>query len=118
MWEMLLSKKDSKASINYEILEVDDKRAKVFWKAEYKYGLKRRAVVNKVTANFIFKDGMILKHIDDFNLWVWSRQALGTSGYLLGWSSYMRHQIQKKTEGLLSSYIDKSNSVASAVSNN
>ncbi|WP_034924172.1 nuclear transport factor 2 family protein [Gillisia sp. CAL575] len=117
MWEMLLSNKDSNASINYEILEVDDKRAKIFWKAEYKYGPKRRAVVNEVTANFIFKDGKILKHIDDFNLWAWSKQALGASGYLLGWSSYMKHQIQKKTEGLLSTYIDKRNSVVSAVRN-
>jgi len=115
MWEMLLSKKDANASINYEILEVDDKRAKVFWTAQYKYGPKKRNVVNKVTANFEFKDGKIIKHTDDFNLWAWSKQALGASGYLLGWSPYMRNQIQKKTGQLLNSYIKKRNELSSVI---
>ena len=107
MWEMLLSKKDSKASLAYKILEVNDKHAKVNWTAHYKYGPKKRKVVNNVTANFEFKEAKILKHTDDFNLWAWSKQALGISGYLLGWSSYMRDQIQKKTGNLLNSYIAK-----------
>lgn len=107
MWEMLLSKKDAKPSIAYEILEVEDKSAKVFWTARYTYGPKKRKVVNRVTANFEFKDGKIIKHSDDFDLWTWSKQALGASGYLLGWTSFMRDQIQKKTGRLLSSYIKK-----------
>ena len=107
MWEMLLSNKDTKPLITYEILEVNKKRAKVFWTAEYTYGPKKRKVVNKVTANFEFKDGKVIKHIDDFNLWAWSKQALGASGYLLGWSAFMRDQIQKKTGKLLNSYLKK-----------
>jgi ketosteroid isomerase-like protein len=107
MWEMLLSKKDSDLKIDYKILKTDDNYGKVNWTARYNYGPKKRKVVNKVTANFEFKDGKIIKHTDDFNLWTWSKQALGTSGYLLGWSPYMRDQIQKKTGKLLSSYIEK-----------
>ena len=107
MWELLLSKKDNNASLCYKILEVNDKHAKVNWTAHYKYGPKKRKVVNNVTANFEFKEAKILKHTDDFNLWTWSKQALGTSGYLLGWSSYMRDQIQQKTGNLLNSYIAK-----------
>ncbi|WP_237708881.1 hypothetical protein [Gillisia marina] len=70
-------------------------------------GQKKRTVINNVTANFQFKEDKIIKHIDDFNLWTWSKQALGSSGYFLGWSSYMRDQIQKKTGKLLNSYIEK-----------
>ncbi len=107
MWDMLLSKKDNDLRIDYKILKTDDKNGKVNWTARYNYGPKKRKVINKVTANFEFKDGKILKHTDDFNLWIWSKQALGTSGYLLGWSSYMRDQIQKKINKLLSSFIEK-----------
>lgn len=107
MWEMLLSKKDTDFKIDYKILKADEKYGEVYWIAHYNYGPKKRKVVNKVTASFEFKDGKILRHTDDFNLWNWSKQALGTSGFLLGWSSYMRDQIQKKTGKILSSYIKR-----------
>ena len=105
MWEMLLSKKDTDLKIDYKILKADEKYGEVYWTANYNYGPKKRKVLNKVTASFEFKDGKILRHTDDFNLWNWSKQALGISGYLLGWSSYMRDQIQKKTGELLSTYM-------------
>ncbi|RKS53528.1 ketosteroid isomerase-like protein [Gillisia mitskevichiae] len=113
MWEMLLSKKDSKAIITYKILEIGKEDAKVSWTAHYKYGPKKRNVINKVIANFEFRDGKIINHTDKFDLWSWSKQALGASGYLLGWSSYMRDQIQKKTGSLLNSYIEKKSLAAS-----
>ena len=38
-------------------------------------------------------DGKIIKHTDIFDLWEWSKQALGVSGYLLGWSGFMKNKI-------------------------
>lgn len=105
MWEMLLNKKDNDLEIDYKILNANDKQGKVQWTARYGYGPKKRKVVNTVTASFEFKEDKIIKHTDYFNLWAWSRQALGISGYLLGWSSFLKNKIQQKTGKLLNSYI-------------
>jgi hypothetical protein len=45
------------------------------------YILKQRPVVNRISAQFYFQDGLI-RHTDDFDIWKWSKQALGLTGYL------------------------------------
>jgi len=93
MWEMLMSRKKESTTVVF---------------STYEYGDKNRKVVNNVTANFKFKDGKIIEHIDSFDLWSWTKQALGFSGVLLGWSSFMRNKIQKTTNEQLNKFI-KSN---------
>ncbi|MFT6204161.1 MAG: ketosteroid isomerase-like protein [Spirosomataceae bacterium] len=108
MWQMLMSRSDSAPEIQFSNISADAQYGKANWIAKYNYGPKKRKVVNNVTALFEFKDGKIIKHTDDFDLWKWSQQALGASGYLLGWSSFMKKQIQKKTNGLLGKFIENS----------
>lgn len=107
MWRMLLSRSDSKPQIQFKNVAADSKFGKASWIANYNYGPNKRAVENHVAATFEFKGGKIIKHTDDFDLWKWSQQALGVSGYLLGWSSFMKNQIQKKTNGLLGRFMGK-----------
>jgi len=107
MWKMLLSRKDAKPSINFSNVEANEEMGKAHWVAEYNYGPKKRKVINKIDANFDFLDGKIINHKDDFNLWKWTQQALGISGYLLGWSPFMKKQIQQKTNKLLTDYMKK-----------
>jgi ketosteroid isomerase-like protein len=107
MWEMLLSRKESAAKIEFDNVTANDKKGSATWIATYNYGKQNRKVINHVTANFEFADGKIIKHKDNFDLWKWSRQALGISGYLLGWSSFMRKKIQGTTNGLLAKFMEK-----------
>lgn len=104
MWQMLLDLGKGKTSINHTILSCDDQKAVVHWEARYPYGKKSRPVVNHVEASLSFKDGFIHYHKDDFNLWKWSRMALGVPGYLLGWSPFMKAKIQQTTSNQLSKY--------------
>ena len=97
MWKMLLSNKDSKAQVTFNNISASESEGNASWTASYNYGPKSRKVVNNVNAKFEFKNGKISKHTDDFNLWKWTQQALGTSGYLLGWSSFMKKKIQAET---------------------
>lgn len=102
MWEMLLGKKEeSKFEVSFDVL--DDNNAK--WKATYLYGPQKKKVINLVNSNFEFKDGLILRHKDDFDLWKWTQQALGISGYLLGWSGFMKNKIQDTTGKTLKQYM-------------
>jgi len=107
MWEMLLSKKSSTTKISFSGIETSENKGSVNWVANYVYGKEKRKVTNKVSANFKFKDGKIIEHIDTFNVWLWSKQALGTIGFLLGWTPFMKHKIQKTTKKQLEDFITK-----------
>jgi len=104
MWKMLLSRMNKDATIVYSNIEATDDTAKANWTATYEFGPKKRKVINNVTANFTFKDGKIIEHIDTFDVWSWSKQALGFSGTLLGWSSFMKKKIQKTTNEQLNNF--------------
>ena len=106
MWKMLLSNKKSLANVSFNsIKETNNTNVSAKWTATYNYGPKSRKVVNNVSAEFEFKDDKIIKHTDNFNLWNWSKQALGTSGYLLGWSNFMKNKIQEGANQKLNNFL-------------
>ena len=105
MWQMLLSNPQRKVEVTYRIVKHDPDNALVMWTASYLYGPKKRKVINSVQASFDLKDGLIVHHRDNFSLWNWSRQALGWSGWLMGWTNIMERKIQKKTRAVLDTYI-------------
>lgn len=107
MWEMLLSRKKNTTKVVFDTIEANESMGSANWTATYEYGPKNRKVVNNVTANFKFKDGKIIEHVDTFDLWKWTKQALGFSGVLLGWSSFMKNKIQQTTNKQLNEYINK-----------
>ncbi|AFC26373.1 nuclear transport factor 2 family protein [Saprospira grandis] len=107
MWEMLLTQSKDSILIRHSELSADAEKGQAKWVADYKYGDKRRPVHNIVQAQFRFKDGLIIEHRDQFNLWRWSKQALGTTGHLLGWSGFFRKKMQQTTNGMLDKYMAK-----------
>jgi ketosteroid isomerase-like protein len=105
MWEMLLSSKKSALKITFENVHATSDAGQALWIAEYFYG--KRKVINKVEAKFKFEDGKIIEHIDTFDLWKWTQQAMGITGYLIGWTSFMKYKIQKTTNKKLDLFIEK-----------
>lgn len=105
MWTMLLSRKESDLSVQFFDIKADPMSGEGSWIATYRYGPKKRRVKNKVHSKFEFKDGKISKQVDVFDLWIWSRQALGSIGFLLGWSSFLRNKIQTMARKKLDSFM-------------
>jgi hypothetical protein len=53
--------------------------------------------LNIIDAKFSFNsDGLIVTHVDTFDLWRWSRMALGCMGITLGWTSFVQNKIRKQ----------------------
>lgn len=104
MWKLLLERSKGKIKITYSNIQANDQTGSANWEAEYPYGKNQRRVLNKISASFEFKDGKIWKHTDQFDLWSWSRQALGVPGLLFGWTSWMQKKIRKQTHHLLKNY--------------
>jgi len=105
MWQMLLSKKDKSPKIEFKNVELNGNKGKAEWTARYKYGEKNRNVINNVFAEFHIENGKIINHKDTFNVWKWSKQALGLPGLILGWTPFMKNKIQDTTNNMLKNYI-------------
>ncbi|MDO6739414.1 nuclear transport factor 2 family protein [Wenyingzhuangia sp. 2_MG-2023] len=106
MWEMLLAKRTESTQISFDNIKTNADQGTATWKAEYTYGETNRKVINIVHANFKFKDGKIIEHIDSFNLWKWTQQAMGFAGYLFGWTPFLKSKIQKTTHKKLNDFIN------------
>ena len=107
MWAMLLSRKESKLKIDYSGISANEESGKAHWIATYNYGPQKRPVVNKIRSRFKFRDGKIFEQVDDFDLWTWSRQALGPAGFLMGWTPFLRKKIQAIARKALLEYMNK-----------
>ncbi|MBP9924408.1 MAG: nuclear transport factor 2 family protein [Cyclobacteriaceae bacterium] len=94
MWHMLcLNAKDFE--LQFSNIKNTGDRGSCHWQASYAFSKTGRRVNNEVQASFTFKDGLILTHSDEFDLWKWSRMALGLPGLLLGWTPYLKHKINQ-----------------------
>ncbi|HVK46874.1 MAG TPA: nuclear transport factor 2 family protein [Pseudobacter sp.] len=107
MWEML-TKRAADLQVTVSDIQVDAKGVygSCRWKAEYTFTGTGRKVINDVKANFKFQDDLIIEHMDEFDLWKWSRQALGFSGLLLGWSGFVQTPIRKKAKQGLRKFME------------
>lgn len=54
------------------------------WEADYTFSATGRRVHNVVDAKFVLADGLITRHMDSFSFAVWSSQAFGPVGGMLG----------------------------------
>ena len=107
MWRMLCdSQKDKNFKIDISGIEYDEGTGvgKAHWEAYYLFSKTGRKVHNIIDAEFRFKEGKIIEHIDRFDIYRWSRQALGLPGYLIGWTSYFKKKLNLQTKALLSKY--------------
>ena len=94
MWEMLCkSAKDFSLSFsNIELL--DEEYATCDWTAHYTFSKTGRKVENYIKAYMRIQNGKITEHTDFFKFWKWSKQALGASGWLLGWSNFLKRKVR------------------------
>jgi ketosteroid isomerase-like protein len=107
MWRMLIARSKNKINISFNNVRATEKTGDANWTAEYIFSQTGRKVINRVSAQFEFQDGKIIKHTDHFNFWKWTQQALGWKGYLLGWTSFMQNKIQERSKKLLNAYKEK-----------
>ncbi|MEQ9309633.1 MAG: nuclear transport factor 2 family protein [Balneolaceae bacterium] len=104
MWHMLcLRGKDLVIEFGDLVEEGETVTAK--WEAKYTFSATKRKVHNKIHAKFKFKEGLIVEHIDSFNFWKWSSQALGLPGYLLGWSFFLKKKVRDQAGNSLNAFI-------------
>lgn len=106
MWRMLCSRgKD--LQVKASGIEADERTGRAHWTASYTYTATGRPVINEIDAAFEFRDGRIKVHQDHFNLWRWTRQALGPAGWVAGLPGF-RATVRRRAGAALAAYRAKS----------
>jgi ketosteroid isomerase-like protein len=95
MWRMLCQRATD-LRITYSDVSAEGNSGSAHWEAWYTYSATGRPVHNVIEAAFTFRDGRIAIHRDHFDLYRWTRQALGTTGVLLGWTPFLRSAVRRK----------------------
>ena len=95
MWQMLILKgKDFR--LEFKDISATENIAKAHWDAFYTFSATGKKVINRIDAVFEIENGKIIKHTDNFNFYTWAKQALGPTGFLLGWTSFLNKKFQIK----------------------
>jgi ketosteroid isomerase-like protein len=108
MWEMLL-KNGKDLQIVFKNITTNETTGSAEWEATYTFSLTNRKVINCIQAKFVLKNGKIVQHIDHFNFYRWAQQAFGFSGYLLGWTSFLKNKVRQRAAKNLSDFMRKNN---------
>ena len=104
MWRML-TEGASDLEITVRDITAHDDRAAATWEARYTFSETRRRVHNVVEAHMTLVGGLIDRHDDHFDLWRWSRQALGPAGLLMGWTPVIRIAVHRRARRRLDTFL-------------
>lgn len=98
MWRMLC---DSQPKIEFSGIRADGRFGIAHWEAHYElFGNK---IHNVIEARFEFRDGLIVRHVDQFSFKAWSRQAFGRIVRVLP-SAAVQHVVRRISASQLKSF--------------
>lgn len=111
MWRMLCAATRARGmdawSLQFGGIEADDHRGRAHWEPRYRFSATGRLVHNVIDAEFEFRDGLIVAQRDRFDFWRWARQALGPTGWALGWTPLLRRKVQAQARANLRAFLEK-----------
>lgn len=107
MWEMLCTNAKDFSLTYSNITHLDEEYSTCNWIATYTFSKTGRKVINNIKAHMRFADGKIIEHSDAFSLHKWSAQALGFSGWLLGWNSFFQRKIKNGAKRNLLRFMER-----------
>jgi ketosteroid isomerase-like protein len=106
MWAMLI-KGGKDMRIEFKDISADELGGKAHWDAYYTFSATGRKVLNQIDASFVIENDKIVKHTDHFDFYTWSKQSLGLTGFLLGWTSFLKNKVRKQASAKLAAYMAK-----------
>jgi ketosteroid isomerase-like protein len=104
MWTMLTGRAED-LTVELREHDADGDTGHAHWIANYTFTQTGRKVHNDVRAAFRFRDGLIVDHVDTFDFPRWARQALGTTGLLLGWTPMVRNKVRAQARAGLDKFL-------------
>lgn len=100
MWRMFCTS-GNEIDLSFGDVRASDTEGSAGWEAVYAFPKTGRRVHNKIQASFTFDNGKIVRHKDDFDLYRWTRMALGPVGTILGWTPIVQGQVRSQAQAQL-----------------
>jgi ketosteroid isomerase-like protein len=107
MWKMLIEQSKGNLQIEFSDIITSEEKGTAQWIASYTFSKTNRPVRNVIQASFEFRDGLIYTHVDTFDLWKWSKMALGWKGIFFGWSFIVKNKIRSQAKKSLIKFMQK-----------
>jgi hypothetical protein len=104
MWRMLCARAED-LQVTFGSVHADGAHGSAHWEAVYTFSGTGRRVHNVIEASFEFRDDLVVRHVDRFSFWKWSRMALGPAGLFLGWTPLMRAAVRKRARHGLDAFL-------------
>ena len=104
MWQMLITS-GRDLTVAFRDIKANDSEGSAHWEAWYTFSRTGRKVHNVIDARMQFRNGLIWRHEDGFSFWRWSRQALGMTGYLMGWTPLVRDKVRNTARRSLEKFM-------------
>ena len=82
-----------------------DSTGTAHWLAKYNFTQTGRPVVNDIRLTFTFRDGLIAEQKDVFDFGLWSRQAFGLLGTVLGRTPILPAIVRRKAAKSLADFL-------------
>jgi ketosteroid isomerase-like protein len=76
MWQMLVER-GGDMTLTFSDVAADEKQGRATWIARYTFSLTGRPIENRIQARFVFADGKIIDHRDEFDFDRWLTMAFG-----------------------------------------
>lgn len=106
MWAMLVNNgRDMR--LEFKNIKGTENGATAEWDAWYTFSKTGNKVHNQIKASFMIENGKIVRHTDHFNFYKWASQALGITGKLLGWTSFLRNKISSTARKNLETFMTR-----------
>jgi len=106
MWHMLCER-GTDLVVTYSDVTATGDEGLAHWEATYTLAGSDRQIDNIIDAQFVFQDDLIYRHSDSFDLWKWTRMALGTPGTLLGWSGPLQSKVRDTARRQLNRFMSE-----------
>ena len=106
MWHMLCARARD-LQISFKDIQANATTGTAYWEARYTFGKTSRPVHNVIDATFVFRENLIVQHDDVFDVWKWTRMALGPMGLLLGWTPWLQSAVRRDARQGLEAFNQK-----------
>ena len=103
MWTMLCSR-GSGVGVEASGIQADDRQGRAHLRASYLFSATGRRVVNEIDSTFTFRDGLIARQEDRFDLRRWIAQAFGPVGAAIGWLPPVQGALRRRFAATLSAW--------------
>jgi len=106
MWLMLCASQNGNGfKVEFSNITANNKTGSAHWEVHYTFSKTGRQVHNSIDASFEFKEGLIIKHTDEFDIHKWAKQAMGVKGIFFGGMQFFKNKLQSQTNSMLDKFM-------------